>query len=278
MNQSVIDNYSRVKISLLYLPIVLLMLIAIFLYSQDALNIDGYRSIQAHSFFYLNQKLSQFPALIYNLTQVGDGFVLFSLISILTIYAAETIGTIINALLATALITNLFKWLFGVPRPAATFDNDKFVIIGQTLRGHNSLPSGHSLTIFAIFTVLLIGFMPKQKIYKILWCICIVVVGLLIASTRVGVGAHYPLDVLTGSILGYIAGLIGIYLNRKYRIWAWMSQIKYYPFFIVVLLVCAIVMATKIINEPLFIYFMALVSTLISLFYIIRLYAQYIKK
>lgn len=278
MNQSVIANYARVKTSLLYLPIGLLLLMVIFLYTQHALSIDGYRHIQKGTFFFLNGALGQFPAWIDNLTQIGDGLVFFALFSILIIYAPETLGAMIYALLATALFANLFKWLFAVPRPAATFNNEKFIIIGQTLRGHNSFPSGHSITIFALLTVLMFAFFPKAKKYRFLWFFLFILGGLLLAATRVGVGAHYPLDVLTGSILGYIAGLTGIYLNRKYRIWAWMGNQKYYPFFIVLLLVCVVVMAGKIMDRHLVIYYLSLISLIISLYIIIKYYVGYLKK
>jgi len=278
MNQSVIANYARVKTSLLYLPMVLLLLIAVFLFSQHALNIDGYRQIQKGTFFFLNGELGQFPHLMDNLTQIGDGFVFFALVSILIIYASETLGAMIDALLITAFIANILKWLFAVPRPAATFDNEKIIVIGQTLRGHNSFPSGHSITIFALLTVLMFAFVPKAKKYQRLWFCLFILIGLFLVSTRVGVGAHYPLDALTGGILGYIAGLTGIYLNRKFRIWAWMSHQKYYPFLIALLLVCAIVMAIKIMDRPLAIHYIALASSLISLFFTIRYYVDYLKK
>lgn len=278
MNQSVIDNYASVKTSLLYLPIGLLLLLVIFLYTQHALNIDGYRQIQKGTFLFLNGKLGQFPNLIDNLTQIGDGLVFFALVSILIIYASETLGAMIEALLATAVFANVFKWLFAVPRPAATFDNEKFVIIGQTLRGHNSFPSGHATTVFALLAVLAFAFLPKAKKYHHLWFFLFTLAGLLLVSTRVGVGAHYPLDVLTGSILGYIAGLTGIYLNRIFRIWAWMSNQKYYPFFIVLLLVCAVVVAGKIVDRHLPIHYLALICSLISLFLIIIYYVRYLKK
>ncbi|MCT6716620.1 phosphatase PAP2 family protein, partial [Staphylococcus aureus] len=88
-----------------------------------------------------------------------------------------------------------------VPRPAAVFDNNSFTVIGKTLSGHNSLPSGHSITIFTILTVLLFSFMPKKLNYKIIWITTFTFAGLMIAFTRVGVGAHYPLDVIAGGIL-----------------------------------------------------------------------------
>lgn len=278
MNQSVLANYARVKTSLLYLPIGLLLLMVVFLYTQHALNIDDYRQIQKGTFFFLNGALGHFPTTIDNLTQIGDGLVFFALFSILIIYASETLGAMVYALLATTVFANIFKWLFAVPRPAATFDNDKFIIIGQTLRGHNSFPSGHSITIFALLTVLMFAFLPKAKKHQLLWFFIFILAGLLLVSTRVGVGAHYPLDVLTGSLLGYIAGLTGIYLNRNFRMWDWMGNQKYYPFFIILLLVCAGVMAGKIMNRHLPIHYLALVCSLISLFFIIRYYVGYLKK
>lgn len=278
MNQLVIANYARLKASLLYVPIGLLGVMIVFLYAQHALNVDGYRQIQKGIFFFLNEKLAHFPALMNNLTQMGDELVFFSFFSILIIYASEVLGALIDALLTSALLVNLSKWLFAVPRPAATFDHDKFVIIGQTLRGHNSFPSGHSVTIFATLTILMFAFMPKAKKYKILWCSLLMLAGLLMTATRVGVGAHYPLDVLGGSILGFISGFIGIYLNRRFRIWTWMSNVKYYPFFILLLLVCSAFIVEKIRDGHLMIHYFAFISCVISLFLILRYYVGYIKK
>ena len=51
----------------------------------------------------------------------------------------------------------------------------------------------------------------------------------MIAFTRVGVGAHYPLDVIAGAILGYLSGILGIFINQKYKTWTWISDKRYYP-------------------------------------------------
>jgi len=94
-------------------------------------------------------------------------------------------------------------------------------------------------------------------------------------SSRVGVGAHYPLDVTTGSIIGYICGIIGIFISRKYKIWNWVSHKKYYPVFILLLLICGISLITKIIHEGLIIYYLTLICLLVSLY---KITYAYIKK
>ncbi len=274
MHSTTINNFDKLKLSLFYLPIGLLILIVVFLYGNDALNIDAYRQIQKDTFLFLNSKLSQFPSLQNNLTQLGNALVLFSFLTIFIIHKPKIWECLISASLASALFSFLLKKLFSVPRPAATFDNDSFVIIGEKLMANNSLPSGHSITVFTTLAVLIFGFMPKKLNLKILWCLTLVALGLLVVSTRVGVGAHYPLDVIIGSIVGYISGLTGIFINQKYPIWNWINNKKYYPVFVILFLVCSVVMINKINSDNLVIFYLALISLLISLYILIRTYVK----
>jgi NADH:ubiquinone oxidoreductase subunit 2 (subunit N) len=116
--------------------------------------------------------------------------------------------------------------------------------------------------------------MPKKVLYKISFGFLVISLGIILVFTRVGVGAHYPLDVITGSIIGYICGLIGIFISRKYEIWSWINNKKYYPIFILLFLGCCIVLINKIINENLIIFYFALTSLVISLYKIITVYVK----
>ncbi|PKF74108.1 phosphatase PAP2 family protein [Chryseobacterium sp. PMSZPI] len=274
MNKTVINTYIPSGLSLFYLPLFLLTLILFFLYKQDALSVNEYIHVQEQWFFFLNSKLSQYPDLQYNLTQLGDALVLLPFLSIFVIYTPKIWQSILSASLVSALLCNLLKKLFTVPRPAAVFDNESFVIIGKTLSGHTSLPSGHSITIFTTFTVLMFTFMPKKLKYKIIWCTSIMMIGLFIAITRVGVGAHYPLDVIIGSIIGYISGLSGILITQKYRVWQWINYKRYYPIFIVAFSICIIILINKILNENLIIFYLSLISLIISLYTITYTYVK----
>ncbi|SDJ20562.1 phosphatase PAP2 family protein [Chryseobacterium jejuense] len=274
MNKTVINVYIPSGLFLLYLPLFLLTLILFFLYKEDALNTVAYVGIQENWFFFLNSKLSKYPNLQYNLTQLGDALVLLPFLSIFVVYVPKIWQSLFSASLVSALFCNLFKKLFIIPRPAAVFNNDSFVIIGKTLAGHNSLPSGHSMTIFATLTILMFGFMPQKLKYQTIWCISLIITGLIIAFTRVAVGAHYPLDVIIGSIIGYISGLLGILINQKYNIWEWVNNKKYYPIFIALFSIGIIILINKIINENLIIFYLSLITLVTSLYIITYSYVK----
>lgn len=274
MNTNIIDNYSKLKPSLFFLPLFFLIAIVLFLYNQNALSADKYIEIQKNCFFFLNSKLSQFPTILFNLTQVGDALISLSFLTIFIVYAPKIWESLLSASIVSAIFSGVLKDIFAIPRPAAAFDNNSFVIIGKTLSGHSSLPSGHSITVFTILTVLLFAFMPKKLNYKILCIIFSIIAGLILVVTRVGVGAHYPLDVIVGSIIGYISGLAGIFINQKYKIWTWINNKKYYPIFIFLFLICCILLINRIINEDLIIYYLSLISLIFSLYKITCVYVE----
>lgn len=274
LNTIVIKNYSRLKPSLFLLPSVFLILIVVLLYQQDALSIDKYIQVQKNGFIFLNSKLALFPRIMFNLTQLGDEVVLISFLGIFIIYAPKMWECLISASLISCIICTSLKEILSVPRPAAVFDHHSFVIIGNALTGHNSLPSGHSITVFTVLTVLLYAFMPQRLNYKILWCIFIIVTGLLLVFTRVGVGAHYPLDVIMGGTIGYISGLLGIFINEKYPIWAWINNRKYYPIIILFFLFCCISLVSRMLDDHLIIFYLSLITLVISLYRIINVYVK----
>ncbi len=274
INTIVIDNFSRLKSYLFFIPLFVLSAIVIFIYSQNSLSVANYIAVQKDWFYSINSHFSQFPNTIYNLTQIGDALIFLSLLSLLLLNVPKLWEALLSASIVSAIFSNVFKNLFAVPRPAASFDPKSFTIIGQTLTGHNSLPSGHSITVFTILTVLLFALMPKKVTTKIAWSIFIISVGLLIVFTRVGLGAHFPLDVITGSCLGVISGLAGIFISRKYKVWSWIANQKYYPIFIVLFLVCSIIIINKIMHENLVIFYFALISLIVSLYQITYAYIK----
>lgn len=274
MNTNVINNFSKLKVSLLFLPLFLIITIVLFLFSRDSLNTDKYVQIQKDCFFYINDHLGQFPNLEYNITQLGDASILLSFLIIFIIYAPKIWESLLSASLISVIVSYLLKSIFFVPRPAKIFDTDTFIIIGKKAIGFSSLPSGHSITAFTILTVLLFAFMPKKSIYKALWTFIIITIGLLIAFSRVGVGAHHPLDVIIGSIIGYSSGLLGILINQKYNIWTWVNNKKYYPIFILLTLVFSIIVITKIISENLMVYYLALICLFVSLYKVTYAYVK----
>lgn len=274
LDSYVTNNFNYFRISFLFYPFFILLLIIVFFLIEDKFCVDAYVHTQKDLFLFLNSKLSVFPILQYNLTQLGDVIIFLPFLTLYIVYAPKFWETLLTSLLVSSIITFPFKKIFAVPRPAAMFNNDSFVIIGKTLSGNTSLPSGHSIATFTILISVLFAFMPIKLKSKIIWSFFIFITGFIIAFTRVGIGAHYPLDVVIGCLLGCIAALTGIIINKKINLWAWINNKKYYPIFIFLCSIWAIDIIYKIVTNNLMIFYFSLVSLIATLCLIIRIYVK----
>ncbi|MDG1348689.1 MAG: phosphatase PAP2 family protein [Flavobacteriales bacterium] len=270
------DNFKKVKLGLLFSPFCLLCLVTFYVifFNTGEGYVDGYVNIQKDLFFYLNGKLSEFPNLQFNLTQLGDVLIFFPFLTVFIVYAPKIWEALLSSAILSLLVSAILKKIFAMPRPAAIFENESFVIIGKILSGNTSLPSGHSIATFVVITILLFAFMPKRKKYKVIWSSFILMLGFIIAFSRVGVGAHYPIDVIVGSIIGYIVTVIGIQISNKVDWFAWISNKRYYPVFILSLIIWGGVIVAKILGDNLPVFYFSLFSLIISLCLITSTYVQ----
>lgn len=271
---NIISNYSRLNFILFLLPVLLLFKIILLLYAFDSLSTNGYINIQKESFFFINSYFKEYPNLLFNLTQLGDALISLSLLSILIPYTPKVWESLINGSILSLIFSVILKKTFSIPRPAAVFDHRTFNIIGDKLYGSNSFPSGHSITIFTILSILMFAFIPSKSNYKFLYFVVIILLGLFFAFTRVAVGAHYPLDVLIGSIIGYISGLLGIFISIRYDFCSWISNKRYYPLLTIIFIICCIAIIYRIIIENLIIYYFALISLIITSYKITIIYVK----
>lgn len=274
MNTRVENNYAKLKPSLFCLPIIIALILLCIIYYHNGFSIQNYIAIQKDYFFYINSNLSKYPATEYNLTQMGDALISSSFLTIFIVYAPRVWGSLITASLISVIICYILKEFFSVPRPAAVFDHKSFTIIGTALHGNNSLPSGHSITVFTMLTILMYSFLPTKFTHKLIWYFICTIVGLFLVITRAAVGAHHPLDIIFGSIIGYICGLCGIFISRKFNIWNWMLNKKYYPIFMFLFVIASIVIINKIYQENLVIFYLSLISLVVSMYKITHVYVK----
>jgi undecaprenyl-diphosphatase len=159
--------------------------------------ISGYRD----SFLLLN---GGFPAWLdlpmFLLTHLGDGLILTSLLALLFV---RKYPSMVLLLVVVVVVTGfsgqiLKNFVFDEwARPLGTFGPGKVhTIYGYNLY-QNSFPSGHSITVAAAFTLLVLVLKPAAPLL-----ILSALLTALISYSRVYVGAHFPGDVLAGTVLG----------------------------------------------------------------------------
>jgi undecaprenyl-diphosphatase len=158
------------------------------------------------------------------ISQLGNGWIAVPLVAAIII-AVTPRTYLARALLYAALAGTLagvvntqIKRAVHRPRPVVYFEKQSAAhemggenlppvhVVGKALRRH-SFPSGHAATAFAAATILALlyggwfftGFLPA----------------LLVAYSRVYIGAHFPLDVCGGAILGSSIALLTLLLFRQ---------------------------------------------------------------
>jgi membrane-associated phospholipid phosphatase len=169
----------------------------------------------------LNNFFSIFPDIIWhNITLLGDGAILLFILSFFILVKPQVFASIIASVPCAALLSFGFKEYFMMPRPASVLDENLFNVIGYHITYPHSTPSGHSITVFLATTAILYTLLPKDKnkshhlTIVIFYLLC-----LMIAASRIAVGAHWPIDIIIGAICGIIAGITGVFIAKKYRRW-----------------------------------------------------------
>jgi membrane-associated phospholipid phosphatase len=165
----------------------------------------GYHAV----FRALNEPWAAVPDwLSESITYCGD--TLFALV--LLLFVARRLPQLLWLALCSAVVAAILsrglKALFATARPGAVIGVGGFHLAGP-LYLTNSYPSGHTITAF-VAAASFAWFMPRDWMR---WCMF--GIALLIGWSRVGVGAHWPLDVVAGMGLGTLSVFIGAQLAQR---------------------------------------------------------------
>ena len=133
------------------------------------------------------------------------------------------------ALTVSGLVSQFLKrYVFADHmRPSHFFSPDQMnVIEGVELHSKFSFPSGHTTGAFVIFLILTMLLPKRWRFVGFFYFIAAVAVG----YSRIYLGQHFPIDVLAGSALGVICGLlvywpINAFFNKQAYPWAEKSLV-----------------------------------------------------
>lgn len=105
------------------------------------------------------------------------------------------------------ILSQVLKYVWDRPRPIMVLHDVRWV--GEPLFVH-SFPSGHTTTAFAFATAIGV-FYPKTRwpLYSL---------ATLVGLSRIYLGAHFPIDVLGGAIIGVFSGLFAARIFLKKHI------------------------------------------------------------
>ena len=234
-----------------------------------------YWSMQVDVFSWLNNAFSSMPMFWLNMSYLCDALVLLPILSFLIIVKPRVYAAMFGSIPLAVLLVHGGKNIANVPRPAAVLDSTSMVIHGQMLIGHNSLPSGHTATVFVAACVLGISMLSISSRCWRLFCILFVVFGAtLLSFSRVAVGAHWPVDLVYGAMCGCLGAVSGFALTYRYiGWWKWMKNSSHLPVVGSVLVVWGVALHTLLgvqFKEDIWIIYLAsLVGFVVGLYLIL---------
>jgi membrane-associated phospholipid phosphatase len=163
------------------------------------------------TFVYLNSLCALVVAPVWTgLSLLGNAWGILGVTAPLLVLAPRLMWAWLCAAPFAILFSRVGKGLIVSPRPAAEVDNAQMRIVGETL--HNvSMPSGHTLTAFAVASAIYFA-LPEKGRTRHLW---LFVLAAGAGLSRIAVGAHWPGDVAVGASLGLLAGMLGTRLLAR---------------------------------------------------------------
>ncbi len=162
-------------------------------------------------FIAINQACAGIAAPVWTgLSLLGNAWALLAITAPLLVLAPRLLWAWLCAAPFAMLLARTGKGLIESPRPAAEIDNARIRIIGELLE-KVSMPSGHTLTAFAVASGLYFA-LPRARRLRHSW---LFVLAAGVGLSRMAVGAHWPGDVAVGAALGLLCGMWGQSLLAK---------------------------------------------------------------
>ncbi len=168
------------------------------------------QSNKADAIYYFSENRTPFlnGAFIF-INYLGEAYVYFLIgITALAVRVRYSLMVAITGLSVMATSFGL-KTLFAIDRPSAFFAKQNLLekirlIDGIELHnGATSFPSGHTMSAFALYT-LLIFLLPSQKRYAL----SLFTIALLVGVSRIYLVQHFPPDVYAGGIIGVALAMV----------------------------------------------------------------------
>lgn len=149
-------------------------------------------------------------------THLGDGAIFPVVIILLALSSFRWALYELMAAIMTLIFVFITKKIIfkGMPRPTKYFEDQEVLHLVEGVKMHewNSFPSGHTITAFAIFIILVL--IVKNNYLKFLF----VLVAILAGYSRVYLSQHFLMDIFTGAIIGSLIAVFSCSLVDQIKI------------------------------------------------------------
>jgi membrane-associated phospholipid phosphatase len=216
------------------------------------------------------------PALVFvafwqSTTFAGDGLAVAALCAILVLVRPPAVWAVLVGLIPATILLRAGKSLLGVDRPAYVLVHDHITVLGPLLE-HGSFPSGHAMAAGLLAGVVVLAAPGGEAATRRRIALRVVVcaLALLVAWSRIAVGAHWPTDIAAGLAIGWLCAWIGWTIASE-AAWAHTSQARAVA--AAVIIVCAALLFAHPLGLPAatpFRYTLAVVALVLALVALVR--------
>jgi membrane-associated phospholipid phosphatase len=171
-----------------------------------ALVLIGATGANAPLFLAINGMAGGLPDSLWAcITSLGDTLPAFAILLPLASRRSDAAAAALIAVLLAMLASQGLKHGLDISRPFAILDQGLFHAVGPRLSGR-SFPSGHTTAAFTVAALIGGHSLPLRKWLPVL------LGAAMIGLSRIAVGAHWPADVLSGAVVGWLSGFAGLHL------------------------------------------------------------------
>lgn len=82
------------------------------------------------------------------------------------------------------------------------------------------------------------------------------------------------MDVIVGSIIGSQCAVTGIIISNKTNWCSWIGKKKFFPVFMLFMVICAVVIIERLFSYKLFIFYASLLFIVITLYLLVKAYVK----